>query len=53
MLTIKSAFVIWMAIGSVKLTPQYVRLPCPVVARRAKSEAEAGIQIAMFVAFKL
>jgi hypothetical protein len=29
------------------LTPQYVGLPCPLVARRAKSEAEVDTQFAI------
>jgi hypothetical protein len=32
--------------GSVKLMPLYLGLSCPVVARRAKSEADAGTQFA-------
>jgi hypothetical protein len=27
------------------VSPQYVELPCPVVARRAKSEADSGTQL--------
>jgi hypothetical protein len=40
MLTTRPAFDIWKCIDSVQLTSQYVVLSCPVVARRAESEAE-------------
>ncbi|MBT8366596.1 MAG: hypothetical protein KJP23_18045, partial [Deltaproteobacteria bacterium] len=36
-LTTDPAFVIWINMDFVELMPGYVGLPCPVVARRAKS----------------
>jgi len=37
-----------MGIGFVEWMPQYAGQPCPVVARRAKSEADADTQFAIF-----